>query len=73
VVVDRDGEDTLGVVLADHILVKARTDGLGIRDEATLGPLLRGGLVVFLQDLAAEGDALVTDIDPRSRDQLSDL
>jgi len=73
VVVDRDRENPFGVILADHILVKARTDGLGVWDEATLGPLLRGGLGVFLQDFPAEIDALIADVDAGARDQLADL
>src|SRR5260370_35074909 len=57
VVVDRYGPDTLGVVLADHILVQACPDGLVFRDEPTLVPLLRGGLVFFPQAPAPEGGA----------------
>jgi hypothetical protein len=71
VVVHRDRQDLLGGFLTDHVLVQERVDLLG------LGELLElelGGLgQLLLDDLVAQVDALVADIDARSRDELLDL
>ena len=66
VVVDRDGEDLLRALLADHVLVE---DGLD------LGRLGDGGQPVGLlllldllgDDVVAQADALVADVDRRAR------
>ena len=65
VVVDGDGEDLLRLVLADHVVVEEGAD-LDRRRQlleaqlAALGELL-------LDDLVAEVDALVADVDARDR------
>ena len=71
VVVDRDREDLLGVVLTDDVLGEEVVDlvrlwQLGERD------LLRGGQLL-VDDLVAEIDALVTDVYPGPGDELLDL
>ena len=72
-VVDRHREHTLGMVLADDVLVQRGTDGLRVRDQAALGALLRGGLGVLFQHFLAEVDALIADVDPGTGHQLADL
>jgi hypothetical protein len=71
VVVDRDGEGALGTVLADDVLVQ------DVVDLARLGKVLelergRSG-ELFIDDLVAEVDALVADVDAGAGDQLLDL
>src|SRR5258708_16287736 len=61
------------MVLPDHVLVERRVDRLWVRDQPALGALLRGGLGVLFQDFLAEVDALVTDVDARTGDQLAHL
>ena len=73
VVVDRDREDLLGVVLADDVLVELGADGLRVGDQPGLAALVGGGAGVLFQDLLAEVDALVADVDARAGDQLADL
>ena len=71
VVVDSDGQGSLGDVLADDVGVEelADLDGLG-----QLVPLELGALgELLLDDLVAEVDALVADVDARARDELLDL
>ena len=69
VVVDRHGERLLGDVLADHVVLEE------LEDLARLGQLVEtGGLCeLLLDDLVAQVDALVTDVDTRTGDQLLDL
>ena len=67
-VVDRDGQRLLGLVLPDHVLVQHHLDlerGGDLRDR--LGDL---PLLVLCQDLVAEGDALVADVDRGPGDEL---
>jgi hypothetical protein len=70
-VVDRDGEGLLGLVLPDDIAVEELVDLAGF------GQLVKAELAGFGQllfdDLVAEVDALVADVDARSSDQLLDL
>src|SRR5256886_7054800 len=73
VVVDGDREDALGVVLADDVLIECCVDRLGVGNQPALGALLRGGLGVLFQDLLAEIDALIADVDTWTGDQLSHL
>ena len=65
VVVDGDRQDLLGVLLADHVVVQELEDlpGLGQLLERELGGL--GQLLG--DDVVAEVDALVTDVDARAR------
>jgi hypothetical protein len=71
VVVDGDGERPLGGVLTDHELLEE------VEDLARLGQLVEpqlGGLgELLLDDLVAQVDALVADVDPRPGDELLDL
>src|SRR5256884_926625 len=69
-VVDRDGEGLLRPLLADHVLVQHLLDlgrGGDLRDG--LGDL---ALLVLRQDLVAEGDALITNVDRRTGNELPD-
>src|SRR6185369_9593617 len=72
VVVDRDREDLLRALLPDHVLIEHLLDLGGLRHR-------RGGrerllLIALLRnDVVAEVDALVADIDRRPRDQLPNL
>src|SRR5207302_1453779 len=70
---DGDREHLLRVLLADNVLVERRRDHLRIRDGPRLAALLRGGAVVLLQHLLAEVDALIADVDTRSRNELAYL
>src|SRR6266511_1020170 len=70
VVVDRDGQGLLGLLLADHVLVQHVLD---LRRRRDLGDRLGDlPLLVLRQDLVAEGDALVADVDRRPGDELPD-
>src|SRR5207253_4767752 len=72
VVVDGDGEDLLGPLLADHVLVEDDLD-LGRAGDAQL--LVARLLLVDLlgDDVVTETDALVADVDGRAGDELLDL
>ena len=72
VVVDGDGEDLLGPLLADHVLVEDGLDlgRLGHRRQAVA---LRLVLDLLGDDVVAQPDALVADVDRRSGDELLDL
>src|SRR5690606_11075229 len=72
VVVDRDRQRLLGVVLADHVGVEELADLLRLGklvEQADIGAL--GELL--LDDLVAEIDALVTDVDTWTGNELLDL
>jgi hypothetical protein len=71
VVVDRYGEGALGTVLADDILVEYVEDLARLRKVLEL----EGGRSseLFIDDLVAEVDAFVADIDAGAGDQLLDL
>ena len=71
VVVDGDRQDLLGVVLTDHVVVEVRPHLARVGEvlEAQLGGL---GELLF-DDLVAEVDALVADVDAGTRDELLDL
>src|SRR5881397_315227 len=71
VVVDRDGEDFLRPLLADHVLVEDILDLRGLGQRAELAALLLFPLLG--DDVVAELDALVADVDRRARDQLADV
>ena len=71
VVVDRDREDLLGLLLADDVVVQVLVDLTGLRElvELHLGALRE----LLLDDLVAEVDALVADVDAGTGDELLDL
>src|SRR6266545_4242756 len=71
VVVDRDRQDLLGLVLADHVVVDEVVD---LPRLWQLVELQLGGLRQLLfDDLVAEVDARVADVDTGAGDQLLDL
>src|ERR671918_166060 len=71
VVVHRDREDLLGLLLPDDVVVQELVDltGLGELLELQLGGLGQ----LLLDDLVAQVDALVTDVDTGPGDELLDL
>src|SRR5581483_11799737 len=71
VVMDRDREHLLRMVLADHVIIEDLADVLGAR-HAVAGFDQRR-LVLFTDDVHAEFDAFVADEHGRSGDQLADL
>jgi len=70
-VVDRDRERLLGRLLSDHVLVEGRLDLVRGGDP---GDRLRDDLALLIlrEDLIAERDALVADVDRGARDELPD-
>src|SRR4029077_343506 len=73
VVVDRHGEDLLGLLLGDHVLVERARDLPGVRELLRRGPRLGRLEHLLLDDLLAQVDALVADVDALPRDELADL
>ncbi len=71
VVVDRHREDLLGVLLADDVVVEEVVDVLGL-GQLVEAELSRLGQLLF-DDLVAQVDALVTDVDARAGDELLHL
>ena len=71
VIVHRNREDALGVVLADHIVVEDLADFLGRRN-AVLG-LHEGDLALFADDVHAELDAFIADEHGRAGNELAHL
>src|SRR6266540_4160506 len=71
VVVDGDRERPLRVFLADDVIVEDGVDVL--RPRQVLEVELRGGGQLLVDDLVAEIDAFIADVDPRSSNQLFDL
>jgi hypothetical protein len=70
VVVDGDGQGPLGALLADHVLVE---DVLDLRRRGNLGDAVRNlALFVLRQDLIAECDALVADVDRGAGNEFPD-
>ncbi len=70
VVVHRDGEGTLGPLLPDHVLVQRLLD---LTRRGDLGYAVRDlALFIFRQDLIAECDALVADVDRRPGNEFPD-
>src|SRR5262245_40611230 len=71
VIVDRDREHLLGVILANHIIIENLADLLWSRNP--VARLHQRGLVLLADDVHAQFDAFIADEDRRSRDQLADL
>ena len=71
VVVDRYGQRALGLVLADDVLVQHAVDLARLGEVLDVERGRSGELLV--DDLVAEIDALVADVDARPRDELLDL
>ena len=71
VVVDRHRQRALGLLLPDDVLVEHAVDLLRLRQVVDVEGRRGGELLV--DDLVAEIDALVADVDARPRDQLLDL
>jgi hypothetical protein len=71
VIVNGDGEDLFGVLLPDNVFIEFRFDlhGLGHGHPARDKAFLR----LFGDDLVAELNTLITDIDRRTGNQLADL
>jgi hypothetical protein len=70
-VVDRDGECPLRFLLRDDVVVQHGVDVERTRQVVEVE--LRGSGQLLVDDLVAEIDALVADVDPGARDQLLDL
>jgi len=71
VVVDRDRERPLRPVLTDDVLVEDVVDLRRLREVLELKR--RGGGQLLVDDLVAEIDALIADVNAGSGDQLLDL
>jgi hypothetical protein len=71
VVVDGDGEGALRLFLRDDVVVQDRVDVTRARKVVEVE--LRGSGELLVDDLVAEVDALVADVDPRPCDELLDL
>ncbi len=70
VIVDRDRQGSLGPLLPDHVLVQDRLDLIGGGD---LGDGIRDvPLLVLRQDLVAQRNAFVADVDRRAGNELPD-
>ena len=72
VVVDRDRQLLLGLLLPDHVLVEELLDLLGNRQRRS-GSAPRLEPVVVRDDVVADLDALIADEDRRARNQLADV
>jgi hypothetical protein len=72
VVVDGDREGPLGGLLTDDILLEDLVDLTRFRQVLQLDPTARRGQLL-VDDLVAEVDALVADVDAGPGDQLLDL
>ena len=71
VVVHRDRQDLLGALLADHVLVEDGLDLGGLRQAPELARLLLFPLL--RDDVVAELDAFVADVDGGAGDELADV
>jgi len=69
--VHRDREDLLGALLADDVLIEDGLDLGGLGEAAQLARLLLFPLL--RDDVVAELDALVADVDGGAGDQLTDV
>src|SRR5665811_941150 len=72
-VVDGDREGALGGLLADHVLLEGLVDLTRFRQVLELDAAAAGRGQLLVDDLVAEVDALVADVDAGPGDQLLDL
>ncbi len=72
-VVDRDAQRALRRLLPDDVLLEEREDLLRLRQIELARRLFAGLGESLFDDLVAELDALVADVDARSRNELLDL
>jgi hypothetical protein len=70
-IVHRDGEDALGLRLADHVIVQNLADLARRRDAVAL--LDERGFVFLADNVHAEFDALVADEDRGAGDEFADF
>src|SRR5690606_15894608 len=73
VVVHRDRQGLLGRLLADDVLLKEPDELLRLGAFDRAGRLFARSGQAFLEDVVAQFDALVADVDPGARDQLLPL
>jgi hypothetical protein len=73
VVVHRDGEHFLGVLLPDHILIELGEKVFGLGNGELGGDFLLLFVELFFEDAAADIDAPVTDVDPGTGDEFFDF
>src|SRR5437879_9813726 len=73
VVVHGDRQDALRLVLADDVLVEDLVDAPRARDLLSEGARLRRLHELLVDDLAAERDALIADVDALPGDELAHL
>src|SRR5690348_811091 len=70
-IMDRDREDALGMILADDVIVENLADIFGCRD--AVARLDQRGLVLFADDVHAQFDAFIADEHRRASDELAHL
>ena len=73
VVVDRDRQRFLGALLPDHILVEDVIDLFGLRDVPQPQVLIDVLVELFFDDLVAELDALIANVNAGTGDQFANL
>ena len=73
VVVDRDRQRLLGALLTDHVLVEDVIDFFGLGNVSEPEILVDVLVELFLDDLVAELDALVANVDAGAGDQFAHL
>ena len=73
VVVDGDRQGALGGLLADDVLLEEGENLLGLRQFELAGGLLAGFSQPLLDDLVAQFDAFVADVNPGAGDELLHL
>src|SRR5262249_13522632 len=71
VVVDRDGELLLRLVLADHVLIEEGLDLARLRQPVLVDALFR--LALLGDDVETDVDALVADVDGRAGDEFANV
>jgi hypothetical protein len=72
-IVDRDGQSLLGMILPDAMPVQMPLDVGGLWHGELGGGLPVLGRKLLVQDALAQGDAIVADVNARTGDELSDF